>query len=167
VKNRKTYFRKDIGRAEIEGGWFPGESWAIEAHAGFSPSDRRLCLVYLQVAKLCFSITVDTGRRVSLDDAADWGEKFEAAAHRGPMPAPKAEGFQAGKLYRWIGPEKPIEWGIPNELSDIWIKGKPHRCIIGTADWHGAFKGIGAGRYPDSTAWAYKGCDDNFEEVTE
>lgn len=60
-QNRKTYGRVDIGRVEMEGGWYDGESWTIEAHCGYWPLVKRICLVYIQVAKLCLSVSIRLG----------------------------------------------------------------------------------------------------------
>lgn len=88
-QNRKTYARVDIGRIDLEGGWFPGEDYSLEVSlCSWHKGMKYLCLVYLQVAKLCVSVGVNWGP--SKKAVAEWGEMFEAAARREPI-APKAE----------------------------------------------------------------------------
>ena len=73
--------------------------------------------------------------------------------------------FKYRKLYRWIGPTKPSEWSIPEELSAIWEKGEPHMLLnSGKHESSLIFNGILGGVYP-LIPWAYGGFKENFEEV--
>jgi hypothetical protein len=71
--------------------------------------------------------------------------------------------FEKGKFYKWIGPVKPSEWGIPEDMSKIWELGQPHKCT--TYKYQELrFRGIVSKKYPGNS-WVYGRYESNFEEV--
>lgn len=162
---RKTYGRVDIGRIELEGGWFPGEDYSLEVSL-FSWHKRMdyLCLMYLQVAKLCVSVGINLGP--SKAAVAEWGRRFEAAAKREPKASAPEKGidhFEVGKSYRWTrGSIRPDSWSIAG-LMDGLLDGKPHKCIdaAGTSANFADIPGNSGGR------WSFCSSIGGFEEASE
>jgi len=72
--------------------------------------------------------------------------------------------FVVGKSYRWVGPQKPSEYSVPKELSEIWERGGTHKCFARFPDGSFGFVGIRTNRFLASECgWGYP--EESFELV--